>query len=155
MNVITLGNRPMTIPQYQRAIRLINQNLVSWCEEILQSLDKEIVGLVQEQLSEGKRGDGSMLPLYKKATIISKQERGSVIMGSRIALIDNGDFWKGMFADIGYNSVIVDSKDWKRDMLVERYTEAIFYIDPINKQYLSDLLYPKVKAKIDETFAKA
>ena len=118
-------------------------------------MNDEIVGLIHEQLQEGKRGDGTMLPLYKTPTIISKKERGTVIMGARIALIDTGDFWKSMFTDVGYNSLTIDAKDWKKDMLIERYGEAILYIDPKNQEYLSTLILPRLKAKFDETFAKA
>ena len=114
----------MTIRQYTEKIRLIRENLILWIEDILESL--EIVELVQEQLAEGKRGDGTLLPLYSSNTIQDKKERNAILLGSRIALIDTGEFWKSFFTTIYQGSIEIDAKDWKRDRLVERYGEEIF-----------------------------
>ena len=114
---------------FQRLSRnLKTLNLPSLLTETLDDYQEDIVTAIQEQLAEGKRGDGTNLPPYKESTKLLKRERGTIFMGDRIALIDTGDFWRSMFAT-AYDSMIeVDAKDWKRDMLVERYGEAIFQI---------------------------
>ena len=42
-------------------------------------------------LAEGRRGDGTLLPLYKEATKLIKKQTGGILLGDRISLIDTGD----------------------------------------------------------------
>lgn len=137
----------MNVSQYRQKIAGISQNLILWIEDILDSLD--IVELIQEQLSEGKRGDGSLLPLYSLNTIIDKKERNSILMGERIALIDTGEFWQSFFATIYQGTIEIDAKDWKRDRLVERYGEEIFMLSKSQMDYLASKVRPLLEAKIN------
>jgi len=121
----------------------------------LDNLDEEIIKLIQEQLTEGKRGDGSTMPKYTTSTKQSKLKRGTILMGERIALIDTGEFWKSMFANIYDGSIIVDSKDWKRDMLVDRYGDEIFLISKTQMEYLASLVNPLLNAKIKQFLENA
>ena len=154
MSVMTLGNKPiMTVSQYKNNVKSLQVQLIPIVENILDDLNDEIVGLIQEQLSEGERGDGSRLPLYKESTKLIKKERGTILMGERIALIDTGRFWDSMFSNIYKESIMVDSKDWKRDMLVEQYGNEIFLISEKQMSYLADLVRPHFFAKVNEILA--
>jgi hypothetical protein len=140
----------MTILQYRQKIQGIGENLILWTEEILDGLDAEIIRLVQEQLAEGKRGDGSLLPLYKESTKKMKSESGGILMGERIALIDTGRFWGSFFSSIYQGSIEVDAKDRLRDELVGRYGEEIFLISKSQMDYLASLVRPKLTIKINQ-----
>jgi hypothetical protein len=140
----------MTITQYRQKIQGVSANLILWTEEILDILDKEIVTLVHEQLEIGERGDGSLLPLYSETTKSDKRERGTILMGERIALIDTGRFWKSFFSSIYQGAIEVDAKDRLRDELVERYGEEIFLISPKQMSYLAGLVRPKLEARINQ-----
>ena len=137
-----------------RKVQHVRTNLIPWCEEILKSLDKEIVKLIQEQLAEGKRGDDTLMPPYSYLTVQSRQEKGRPVKGERISLIDYGDFWSSMFTYIGQGMIEVSAKDWKESMLVERYGENIFLISKTQMQHLAGLVRPKLEAKITSYMAQ-
>lgn len=138
----------MTIGEYRNRIIGVRENLISWTEEILDDVD--IVKLVQEQLAEGQKGDNTLLPLYSARTIQDKRERNAILTGERISLIDSGAFWNSFFATIYQGGIEVDAKDWKRDMLVERYGEAIFMISQKQMTEIARIVRPLLEKKINE-----
>jgi hypothetical protein len=145
----------MTILQYQKAIHTINANLLTWVEEIVISLEGDITDMVKWQLAEGKRGDGKDMPPYRSLSIISKKDRGAILMDDNIALIDQGDYWDSFFVKAELNSFIIDASDWKNAMLQKRYGKEILMLSDAHRNDLSTLIIPRLKAKFDETFAKA
>lgn len=142
----------MNLLQYRNKTVILKSKLIPWLEEILDEIN--IVELVQEQLADGKRGDNTSMPQYRPSTLKSKQKRGTVIMGNFIALIDTGEFWKSMFTTIKQGLISVDAKDWKRNELVQRYGESIFQISDTQFKYISTLVEPRLKAKIDQFYAQ-
>lgn len=143
----------MNPSQYRLKIQAIRTNLIPWCEEILKGFDKEIVGLIQEQLAEGMRGDGTQMPRYSFLTKQSKLKRGTILMGDRIALIDTGEFWQSMFSYIGSGIIEVGAKDWKESTLIDRYKPEIFLISKKQMSHLADLVRPQLTAKIQSFLA--
>lgn len=133
-------------------IQHVRENLIPWCEEILDQIN--IVELVQEQLADGKRGNNTSMPQYRPSTLRMKQKTGGVIMGQFIALIDTGEFWKSMFTEIKEGLISVDAKDWKRNELVQRYGEEIFMISDTQFKYLSSRVEPYLQAKITQYLAQ-
>jgi len=144
----------MNPSQYLRKVQTLS--ILDLVEECLAELDKDgkVTALVHEQLGEGKRGDGTQMPRYSYLTKKSKQERGTILMGERIALIDTGEFWKSFFTEVGENFISIDSKDWKRDELVQRYGDEIFLISKPQMSELATLVRPILKRKIDQHFAQ-
>lgn len=80
----------MNISEYLNKLKTFN--LLTEIEEIINENEKQVVELIERQLAEGRRGDGTLLPLYKEATKIIKREKGTILLGDRISLIDTGDF---------------------------------------------------------------
>lgn len=145
----------MNVIQYRQKVQGISENLINWVSDILENeLEKEVTDLIRVQLSEGERGDGSLMPLYSKFTIQSKLERGAIIMGDRIALIDRGDFWRSFFVDVSGGLIKIDAASLLRDELVKRYTDAIFLISKKQMEYLSTLVRPILMAKINQYLAQ-
>lgn len=134
--------------------RLQSLNLIREIEDILNEMDEKVVTLVQSQLAEGRRGDGLLLPPYRESTKLIKKLNNTILMGERIALIDTGDFWKGFFATAYNGGIEVDSKEWKRDMLVERYGEPIFQLAPDSLESLVEDLFPKLQKRVHDILSR-
>lgn len=148
------GQQRMNLLQYRNKTVSLKSNLIPWIEEILKGFDKEIVKLIQEQLTEGKRGDGTLMPPYSYLTKQSRAKAGNPVKGERISLIDYGDFWGSMFSYVGQGMIEVSSKDWKESMLVQEYGESIFLISKTQMQHLASLVRPKLDAKIAQHYAQ-
>ncbi len=134
----------------QLSQRLQSLNLIQILEEVLDSMHGKIVILIQEQLAEGRKGDDSLLPKYRPFTIRKKLEENSIIMGERIALIDEGDFWRGMFAVVEGGSIFIDSTDWKSEMLIDRYGEEIFQMSSESLKSIVSEIFPELKKKVHD-----
>jgi len=144
----------MNPSQYLQKVRTLN--ILDLVEECLAELDKtgKVTELVKEQLGQGKRGDGTLMPRYSYLTLKEKQAKGRTIMSDRIALIDTGEFWQSFFTELGENFISIDAKDWKRDELVQRYGAEIFLISKPQMSELATLVRPILKRKIDQHFAR-
>jgi hypothetical protein len=125
-------------------------NLIQILEQVLDSMHGKIVILIQEQLAEGKKGDDSLLPKYTPFTIRKKLEDSSIIMGERIALIDEGDFWRGMFAVVEGGSIFIDSTDFKSEMLIDRYGEEIFQMSSESLKSIVSEVFPEFKKRVND-----
>jgi len=138
----------MNVREYLSKLKTFN--LLTEIEAIINDNEKKVTELIQQQLSEGKRGDGTLLPMYKESTKIIKRERGTILLGDRIALIDTGEFWDSIFATAYKGSVEIDAKDWKRDELVARYDEEIFLLSKESLEELSELIHTELKKRWNE-----
>ena len=141
----------MNISEY--LIKLKTFNLLAEIEEIINENEKQVVELIERQLSEGRRGDGTLLPLYKEATKLIKKQTGGILLGDRIALIDTGEFWESIFATAYKGSVEIDAKDWKRDELIARYGDEVLLLADDSLEEISKLVFTKLKQRFDEHFS--
>ena len=141
----------MNISEYLSKLKTFN--LLTEVEEIINENEKQVVELIERQLAEGRRGDGTLLPLYKEATKIIKREKGTILLGDRISLIDTGDFWESIFATAYKGSVEIDAKDWKRDELIARYGDEVFLLADDSLEEISKLVYTKLKQRFNEHFS--
>lgn len=135
----------MTISEYLNKLKTFN--LLTEIEEIINENEKQVVELIERQLAEGRRGDGTLLPLYKETTKLIKKQTGGILLGDRIALIDTGEFWKSIFATAYKGSVEIDAKDWKRDELIARYGDEVFLLAEDSLEELSKLVFTKLKQR--------
>ncbi len=138
----------MNVREYLSKLKTFN--LLTEVEAIINENEKQVVELIERQLSEGRRGDGTLLPLYKETTKLIKQQTGGILLGDRIALIDTGEFWDSIFATAYKGSVEIDAKDWKRDELVARYDEEIFLLSKESLEELSELIHTELKKRWNE-----
>lgn len=138
----------MTISEYLNKLKTFN--LLTEVEAIINENEKQVVELIERQLAEGRRGDGTLLPLYKETTKLIKKQTGGILLGDRISLIDTGDFWESIFATAYKGSVEIDAKDWKRDELVARYDEEIFLLSKESLEELSELVHTELKIRWNE-----
>lgn len=126
-------------------------DLVQMIEQILNSEEKFITDLIREQLSEGKRGDGKDLPKYKRATILSKKEAGTFISKSgRIALIDEGDFWRSLISEASGGYLMIDARDYKYSRLIKRFGREITLLDIESRSKIVKRIHPQLKVMAHE-----
>lgn len=144
----------MNLLQYTQKTRSLD--LLSLVESCLVELDKkgEVTRLIHEQLEQGKRGDDTLMPRYSYLTLKEKAAKGRTTATDRISLIDTGDFWKSMFTDIGYGTLSIEARDWKTDTLIDRYGENILLISKSQLLHLATLVYPILKAKVQQHYAQ-
>lgn len=103
----------------------------------------------QDQLIQGIRSDGSEItPAYTYFTREKKKEKGRD--PDIVSLYDTGDFYRGMFVDVGSDVIEIDSADYKSDELKDKYGEKIFGMSPDSRgKYVEDAI-PVLVAKIKE-----
>lgn len=106
--------------------------------------------MVQNQLAKGERGDGSLLPRYTRLTKAIKQRDNKILLGERIALIDTGEYWSSFYSAALRGELLVGAKDWKHEMLVERYGESILKVGQDNLEILCNEIFPKIQKRVNE-----
>lgn len=144
----------MNLLQYTQKTKTLD--VLALVEDCLADLDKKgiVTGLIHEQLEEGKRGDDTLMPRYSYLTLKEKAAKGRTSRTDRISLIDTGAFWKSMFTDIGYGTLSIEARDWKTDMLIDRYGKEILLISKSQLSHLATLVQPLLKVKIDQHYAQ-
>ena len=128
---------------------LSNLDLVQVIGDTFEFYDKQITDLARVQLSEGKKGDGTQFDFYKPATVKIKKERGTILMGERIALIDTGEFWSKLITDSFGGSLIIDNKD--RGLLAElesRYGDKILSLTAESRSQLIQMMLPDIQSRV-------
>ena len=141
----------MTLSEYLNKLKTFN--LLTEVEEIINENEKQVVELIERQLAEGRRGDGTLLPLYKETTKLIKRQTGGILLGDRIALIDTGEFWESIFATAYNGSVEIDAKDRKRDELIARYGDNVFLLAEDSLEEISKLVFTQLKKRFNEHFS--
>jgi hypothetical protein len=117
-------------------------------------MDEKIITLVQGQLSEGKRGDNSLMPRYREITKTIKRQKGRHLIGDRVSLIDTGAFWDGMFATTYKGLIEVDSKEWKQSFLIERYGKEIFQVSNDSLNEIVEEIFPKLQQRVYDILSR-
>lgn len=123
----------------QKVIESINEIIKDEAEK-----EKEFISnLNRNQLSKGKRGDGSSLPSYVPN---SKQPKAP----GPIQLFDDGGFYQGitpLFEGTGFE---MDSTDEKTIFLEAVYNPQILEISKENALKIGEKILPAIKQKINE-----
>lgn len=138
----------MGVLSFKRKLGRLLPVLPILVEETLNQLQEEIVKLNQEQLEIGQRSDGSKMPLYKPVTKQRKLEKGSILTGDRISLIDKGDFWNSFFVKAENGKLIFGATDWKTEDLIKTYGELVFGLAVEQRTELARLAKPILNKKI-------
>ena len=114
----------MTIFQFRYNFAKLNPLAIG--EEILLEDGDEVADVVRNQLEEGLDGDGNKITRldgrggYQSTVYAIEKYRRNSKPGMFIPdLKDTGDFHRKMYYDPNTDSI--DSKDWKRDDLVDKY----------------------------------
>ena len=126
----------------RRLGELQNTAFLNLMIETLDELETEIAKFNKEQLLEGVDGLGNLMPPYSYLTTkISPHKNG------RIKLYDEGDFHASIFATASGSFLEISAKDWKYEMLEERYG-YILGIAPQSEKELGNMIAEKMKVKV-------
>ena len=126
----------------RRLGELQNTVFINLMIETLDELETEIANLNREQLLEGVDGLGNLMPPYSFLTTQRSPHKNG-----RIKLYDEGDFHASIFASSNGTFLELSAKDWKYEMLEERYGN-ILGIAPQSQRTLGDMIAEKMKVKV-------
>jgi rhodanese-related sulfurtransferase len=122
-------------------------------EELLAIISRneaELLDLNTSQLFKGERADGSKItPEYSEQTVRYKKAVNQP--SDRVTLFDEGDFYRGFFADTTKFPVLLESNDIKTGKLVDKYEPTIFGLNQENKVVFSK----SIQEDIEEYYRKA
>jgi hypothetical protein len=111
--------------------------------DTLDELDSFIADLNRDQLSKGKRDDGSDIePEYTDLTKHIKSNKGGLSgVIEHVTLFDSGDLYKSIFTAVSYPEIILDSKDPKLGKLEGKY-QNFLGLTKENQKKLKDKTLP-------------
>lgn len=124
------------------------QELVANQEEIILSIVKKnesaLLDLNTSQLYEGLKADGTKItPEYSDLTIARKQILNQPT--NRVTLFDEGDFYRGFFAETQKFPIIISSSDIKTEKLDAKYGPNLFGLTGENKKEFAEIIKEEVK----------
>lgn len=127
-------------------IKRIVMGIVKDSEEIITSYNK------QQLQDTGENSFGVKLSdiggEYSPFTIEIRKKKGK--QTKHVDLFDKGDFQGDFYIDIKSDSAVIDSKDAKRDELVERWGIELFGVNDENKQdFIDQILLPNLLNKLN------
>lgn len=111
---------------------------------IVRSHEPELLDLNLDQLSKGQRADGSTIgPSYSPTTI--QYKKGKNQPSDRVTLFDEGNFYRGFFADTDKFPIEIDSKDFKTPLLDEKYGPSLFGLNAANTETFAENIRPEIE----------
>ena len=127
-------------------IKRIVMGIVKDSEEIITAYNK------QQLQDTGKNSFGVKLSdiggEYSPFTIEIRKKKGK--QTKHVDLFDKGNFQGDFYIDIKSDSAVIDSKDSKRDELVERWGIELFGVNNENKQdFIDQILLPNLLIKLN------
>lgn len=126
--------------------------------EATEKFKEEILDLnTEEQLFKGVDAQGQSLGEYSPFTVEIKEAKGQPT--DRVTLKDEGDFYNSLFTNTDRFPVKIDSKDPKRNELVERFGTDILGLTGENKDKIVDDqikedTQDRFKASVSEAFKR-
>lgn len=129
--------------QLAKTNRLIKYAIVAAREAIIENAEL-IENLNRDQLSEGLRSDGSVLPDYSPVSVLMGKPPGP------IRLFDEGDFYEGINLSVFDDTIRFEGEDPKTEMLMSRYGNMILGLTEESKQELINIVKPRIISKLRE-----
>lgn len=120
--IFTMGKVADYIKHLEKAtVRSQEQALL----DIIKSHEHLLIDIITGQLLNGMDGKGEFLQAYRSENYAEMKLHLNPKGVTDLRL--TGNFWDGFFATIKKFPIVIDSKDEKRDELVKKYGEAIFW----------------------------
>jgi len=103
--------------------KLNSLDILKECENAFNANSEYSEDLNRQQLSQGVKSDGSLLPPYKPMTIMIKSNKGQQL--DPMNLRDTEDYWKGMDHKASGGVIDFGNTDRKAGMLGQKFGEEI------------------------------
>lgn len=168
--IITKNNEntsTMNVSQYRQKIQVINENLIKWIEDILDSLDVE--QLFKDQMYAGLDGDGkSLTPTYSQDPYFKKPGGGQRYADWKESkrkpqnsifpqkgtdtpdLFINGNLVHNRIVVTVGNSIIkTDINSIISDKIKSKYGEELFKFNEYSLNYLCSQVRPLLQERIN------
>lgn len=128
-------------------------NLEAIERKLLEENKAEIMDLNIDQLKYGQDADGGLFPEYSNNEYFkAKQSEGlTESAGRHYNLLLTSDFRSGFFTKIEDTNLVIDSKDSKRDKLVDLVSgQNIFGLQEKNMKEVEKIFLPEIENEILE-----
>jgi hypothetical protein len=112
-------------------------------KRVLERHAEEIEDLNRNQLTQGKRSDGSQLPPYTPAYA---KRKGKALTPK--TLNDTGTFHNEIFTTFFEKSFNVESNNWKSDIIESNWGQKIFGLTDENKRKLAEMIRDEVASEL-------
>ena len=135
--------------ELERRLKLLRGGLlIEMIEETINEQSDLIVRYNRNQLLEGLKADGSLMPEYMNYYNKKRSRTG------RVMLYDTGDFHSMFWAQAANRKVSIFSQDVKTEILAGRYGNKIFGLTEENQNNFFKEIYPIIKQKIENFLAQ-
>jgi hypothetical protein len=111
--------------------------------QIIKENEHLLLDIITGQLLNGKDGNGEFLQAYRSKDYAEMKLHLNPKGVTDLRL--TGDFWDGFYAVVKKFPIIIDSKDEKRDHLVDKYGEAIFWPSTEGKSFFLEIIEASVR----------
>jgi len=128
------------------AIKLGRQSVLSQEKALLQIIKENehfLIDIVTAQLLNGKDGEGEFLQAYRSENYAEMKRHLNPKGVTDLRL--TGDFWDGFFVTANKFPIVINSKDDKRDELVKKYGQAIFFPSQEGKTFFLQHIEKELK----------
>jgi hypothetical protein len=136
-----------TILKMLRRFEVLNTDKI--IEDVLVSSEGQMADLNAEQINQGLRADGTLMPDYSFRSVFQYGKTPGPM-----TLRDKGNWQAGLYArvDFSSNKITFSSTDGKNDMLTENYGVQITGLsEKFKAEVMRDKIRPGFKEKIFES----
>lgn len=118
--------------------------------EATEEAEPQIVDAMADQLSQGRRADGSNIsPPYAPFTIREKEKKtGLASVTDVVTLFDTGAHYAGLFAEVQGDLIEYGSRDPKTAPLQEKYGNIYGLDEEARTEVVEDYIEPRFISKI-------
>jgi hypothetical protein len=139
---------PAALEHIATTLRKIQQDLPALIGEVIEDNEREIAQMNVEQLQEGQRSDGSVLPNYSIASVQKFGKRPGPM-----TLENTGAFYRGIRVRASKTFAEIIGTDPKTGMLEARYDLTIIGLSEDNTERLKfEILVPGLIDKINAKY---
>lgn len=111
---------------------------------IIDEHEHALIDIITGQLLNGKDGEGNFLQAYRSKAYAEMKRHLNPKGVTDLRL--TGAFWDGFFATTKKFPIVIDSKDKKRDQLVKKYGQAIFWPSDEGKTFFLEFIEADLRA---------
>jgi len=133
----------MNVLQMKEKLARARNGIEQETAKIILRFEKEIVDLVREKqiFQDGENSEGRIIGVYSQ-TVQSPFEHSNSrgypkIRGTQVNLFDEGDLYKSFTTDYGSFVLEVFPTDSKKEELITKYGENIFFMNVKNKEIVN------------------
>lgn len=121
-------------------------------ERIFESTEEELVEAQRQQMLHGENRDGEKIGVYRSPTYADAKEKHNPLAGGYVDLRVTEAFYRGIYASVVGEELLISSFDEKADDLEDKYGEEIF---GLNENYRVDFVVQELQPLFQQEVERA